>query len=372
MIGSDHLSVRLALPGLLNAAGHGAMPAPYSHTEGRLLPYDAEAAPVQRCLRAAVTAAQGEPSLAPWLGPAEQHAYGSITAAALDKVFEHLHAAHDALARVVGRRQPSPAGLDPAGGNPPESGKRLQAAIPRYDTLAACAPSAYQANAARHGIQSEAALRLTEELRGASLGFRPATQGQLQEKLGRQAAALVVDIRHLRALLEGHRKRAIRDFWRRQAQDIAEMESRARGHRGRGPGPIGPVECAGPQHPNAPHRGPQRDVRGPRLLAGTVRQTPGGPPRFPGGPRPPRASGPRGGLDPGPAVIHAGPAVCVGQGRWQGAGPNHVEASFIKALPAPVQWLPVQPYRAILRGAPPPMHWRHAHIWLSPKVPGSA
>ena len=53
-------------------------------------------------------------------------------------------------------------------------------------------------------------------------------------------------------------------------------------------------------------------------------------------------------------------------------GPNHVEARFIKALPAPVQWLLVQSHRAILRGAPPPMHWRDAHIWLTPKVPGPA
>ena len=49
-----------------------------------------------------------------------------------------------------------------------------------------------------------------------------------------------------------------------------------------------------------------------------------------------------------------------------------MEARFIKALLAPVQWLLVHSYRAILRGAPPPMHWRDAHIWLSPKVPGSA
>ena len=143
VVGSDHLPVRLALPGLLNAAGHATMPSPYSHTEGRLFPYDAEAAPVQCCLWAAVTAAQDEPSLAPRLGPAEQQAYGSMPTAAVDKVFEHLHAAHDALARVVGRRQPSPAGTDPAGGDPPESGTRLQAAILCYDTLAACAPAAY-------------------------------------------------------------------------------------------------------------------------------------------------------------------------------------------------------------------------------------
>ena len=176
VVWSDHLPVRLALSGLLNAAGHKTMPTPYSHMEGRLLPYDTEAAPVQRCLWAAVTAAQDDPSLAPWLGAAEQQAYGSMPAAALDKVFEHLHAAHDALARVVGCRKPSPAGTDPAGGDTPESGKGLQAAILRYDTLAACAPAAYQADAAQHGIRSEAALRLTEELRGASPGFRLATQ----------------------------------------------------------------------------------------------------------------------------------------------------------------------------------------------------
>ena len=53
-------------------------------------------------------------------------------------------------------------------------------------------------------------------------------------------------------------------------------------------------------------------------------------------------------------------------------GPNLVEARFIKALPAPVQWLLVNSYRAILPGAPPPVHWRDTHVWLSPEVPGSA
>ena len=53
-------------------------------------------------------------------------------------------------------------------------------------------------------------------------------------------------------------------------------------------------------------------------------------------------------------------------------GPSNVEARFIKALPAPVQWLLVYSHPALLRGAPPPMHWRDAHIWLSFKVPGSA
>ena len=229
MIGSDHLSVCLALLGFLNAAGRATMPNPYSHTEGRLLPYDAEAAPVQHCLWAAVTAAQDEPSLAPWLGPAEQHAYGSMPAAAVDKVFEHLHAAHDALARVVGRPQPSLAGTEPVGMDPLESGKRLQAAVLRYDTLAACVPAAYQADATWHGIRSEAALRLAEEPRGASPGFRPATQGQQQEELERQGAALEEDIRQLRALLAADRKRVIKDFGRRNAPDIAQRWIAVRG-----------------------------------------------------------------------------------------------------------------------------------------------
>ena len=230
----------LALPGLLSAAGRAAVPTPYSHMEGRLLPYDAEATPVQHCLWAAVTAAQDEPSVAPWLGPAEQHAYGSMPAAAVDKVFEHLHAAHDALARVVGRRQQSPAGTDPAEGDPPESGKRLQAAVVRYDPLAACARAAYQADAARHGILSEAALRLAEELRGASPGFRPTTQGQLQEELKRQVAALEEDIRQLRALPAADRKRAIKDFWRRHAPDIAQRWKAVQGAMEvEAPGPSG-------------------------------------------------------------------------------------------------------------------------------------
>ena len=57
VIRSDHLPVCLGLLGLLDAAGHAAVPIPYSHTEGRLLCYDAEAALVQRCLWGAVTAA---------------------------------------------------------------------------------------------------------------------------------------------------------------------------------------------------------------------------------------------------------------------------------------------------------------------------
>ena len=71
VVGSDYLPVRLALPGLLDAAGHAAVPTLDSHRGGRLLPYDSEAPSLQRCLSAEVTAAQEHPSKAPWLGPAE-------------------------------------------------------------------------------------------------------------------------------------------------------------------------------------------------------------------------------------------------------------------------------------------------------------
>ena len=60
-------------------------------------------------------------------------------------------------------------------------------------------------------------------------GFRPATQGQLQEDLERQATTLEEDIRHLPALLAADRKRAIKDFWRRHAQDIAQRWTAERG-----------------------------------------------------------------------------------------------------------------------------------------------
>ena len=205
------------------------------------------------------TAGHDEPSLASWLGPAEQHTYRSMPmpAVAVEKIFEHLHAVHDALAGVVGRRQPSPGGSDPMGGDPPKSRKQLVAAFLWYDTLAACAPAAYQVNPARHGVHSEAALPLMETYRGASPAFRPATQGQLQEELERQAAALEEDIRHLRALLPADRKRAIKDFWRHHAQDIVQ---RWRGVRGatemEAPRQSGLWNAWVPKNPNAPDEGP--------------------------------------------------------------------------------------------------------------------
>ena len=373
VVGSDHLPVRLALPGLLNAAGHATMPTPYSHTEGRLLPYDAEAAPVRRCLWAAVTAEQDEPSLVPCLGPAEQQAYGSMPTAAVAKVFEHLHAAHDALARVVGRRQPSSAETDPAGGDPPESGKRLQAAILRYDTLAACAPAAYEADAARHGIRFDAVLRLTEELWGASPGFHPATQGQLQEEVERQAAALEEDIRQLRTLLAADRKRAFKDFWRRHAQDIAQRWKAVRGAIVvEAPGPSGLWNVRVPNTQTLLTEAhdvmfavrafwrelyDKRPVDLPGFQAVLSRHVP----RVPDG-----------AWAQVQQYSMQDLQSALDKANGKAPGPNHVEARFIKALPAPVQWLLVHSYLAILRRAPPPMHWRDTQVWLSPKVPGSA
>ena len=373
VIGSDHFPVRLALPGLLNAAGRAAMPTPYSHTEGRLLPYNAEAGPVQHCLWAAVTAAQDEPSLAPWLGSAEKHAYGSMPAAAVDKVFEHLHAAHDALARVVGRPQPSQAGTDQAEGDPPESGKRLQAAVLRYDTLAACAPAAYQADAARHGIRSEAALRLVEELRGAWPGFRPTTLGQLQEELERQAAALEEDIRQLRALLAADRKRAIKDFWRRHAPDIAQRWKAVPGTiKLEAPGPSGLWNVRVPNTQTLLMEAQDVMFAVRAFWRELYEKRPMGLPGFQAvlGRHVPRV--PDGAWTQVQQYPMQDLQSALDKPDGKGPGPNHVEARFIKALPAPVQWLLVHSYRAILRGAPPPMHWRDAHIWISPKVPGSA
>ena len=373
MIRSDHLLVCLALPGLLNAAGHAAMPAPYSHTEGRLLPYEAEATPVQRCLWAAVTAAQDEPSLAPWLGAAEQQAYGSMSPAAVDKVFEHLHAGHDALARVVGRRQPSLSGSDPTGGDPPESGKRLQAAILRYDALVACAPAAYQANAAGHGIHPEAGLRLTEELRGASLGFRPATEGQLQKELERQAATLEEDIRHLRALLAADRKRAIKDFWRRHAQDIAQRWRAVQGAiEVEVPGPSGLWNVRVPNAQTLLKEAHDVMFAVRAFWAELYDKGPVDLPGFQAVPGRHRPRVPEGAWAQVQQYSLQDLQSALDKADGKAPGPNHVEVHFIKALPAPVRWLLVQSRGAILRGAPPPMHWRDAHGWLSPKVLGSA
>ena len=314
-----------------------------------------------------------EPSLAPWLGPAEQHAYGFMPAAAVDKVFEHLRAAHDALARVVGRRQPSPAGTDPAEGDPPESGKRLQAAVLRYDTLAACAPAAYQAHAARHDIRSEAALPLADELRGASPGFHPTTQGQLREELERQAAPLEEDIRQLRALLAADPKRAIKDLWRRHAPDIAQRWKAVReAIEVEAPGPSGLWNVRVPNTQTLLTEAHDVMFAGRAFWQELYDKPPVDLPGFQAvlGRHVPRV--PDGAWTRAQQYSMQDLQSALDKADGKAPGPNHVEARFIKALPGPVKWLLVHSYRAILRGALPPMHWRDAHIWLSPKMPGSA
>ena len=265
---------------------------------------------------------------------------------------------------MLGRQQPSPAGTDPAGWDPLESGKRL---------LAACAPAAYQADAARHRIRSEAALRLTEELWGASSGFRPATQGQLQEELERQAAALEEDIPQLSALLAADRKRAIQDFWRRHAPDIAQRWKAVRGAIE--VGASGPSGLWNVRDPNTQtllteaydvmfavrafwwELYDKRPVDLPGFQAVLSRNIP---------------RVPYGAWAQVQQYTMQNIQSALDKADGKAPGPNHVEARFIKALPAPVQCPLVNSYRAILRGAPPPMHLRDAHIWLSPKVPGSA
>ena len=222
-------------------------------------------------------------------------------------------------------------------------------------------------------MRSEAALRLAEELRSSSSGFRPATQGQLQEELERQAAALEEDIRQLRALLAADRKRAIKDFWRRHAPDIAQRWKAVRGAievEARGPSGLWKVRVPNTQTLLTEAHDVMFAVRAFRRDLNDKRP-----------------------VDvPGFQAVLSRHVLRVPDGAWaqvqrysmqdlqsaldkangKAPGSNHVEARFIKALPAPVQWLLVHSYRAILRGAPPPMHWRDAHIWHSPKVPGSA
>ena len=190
-----------------------------------------------------------------------------MPAGAKDTVFEHPHTAQKFLAHVVGRQHPSLAGLDPSQKVTPESRKQLQPAIFWYDALAACAPAAYQMNAAQQGIRSEAALWLAEAVLDAWPGFHPTTQGELQEELERPTAALEEEICQLRALLAANCKRAIKDFWRCNTKDIVQRWKAVWGAINMEAPGVGPVECEGPEHPNALDGCPQRNGRGPRLLA---------------------------------------------------------------------------------------------------------
>ena len=212
-----------------------------------------------------------------------------------------------------------------------------------------------------------------EELRGASPGFRPTTQGQLQEELERQAAALEEDTRQLRALLAADHKCAIKDFWRRHAPDIAQRWKAVPGAiEVEAPGPSGLWNVRVPNTQTLLTEAhdvmfavrafwrelyDKRPVDLPGFQAVLGRHVP----RIPDG-----------AWTQVQQYSMQDLQSALDKADGKAPGPNHVEARFIKALPAPVQWLLVHSHRAILRGAPPPMHWRDAHIWPSPKVPGSA
>ena len=195
----------------------------------------------------------------------------------------------------------------------------------------------------------------------------------MQEELERQAAAIEEDIRHLRAPLAADQNRAIKDFWRRHAQDIAQLWKAMPGAR--------EVEAPGPSDLwNVPLPTTQTLLTEAHDVMFAVRafwrelydKRPLDLPGFQ--------------LVLGRHVLLVPEGACtqiqqysmqdlqsaLDKADGKAPGPYHVEACFIKALPAPVQWLLVHSYRAILRGPLAPMHWRDAHISLSPKVPGSA
>ena len=231
----------------------------------------------------------------------------------------------------------------------------------------------YQADAARHGIRSEAALRLAEKLGGGSPGLCPTTQGQLQEELGRQAAALEEDIRQLRALLAADRKRAIKDFWRRYAPYIAQRWKALRGAiEVEAPGPSGLWNVRVPNSQTLLTEAHDVMFAVRAFWRELYDKRPVDLPGFQAvlGRHVPRV--PDGAWTQVQQYSMQDLQSALDEPNGKAPGPNHVEARYIKALPAAVQWLLVHSYRAILRGAPLPMHWRDAHIWLSPKVPVSA
>ena len=210
MVGSDHLPVPLALRGLLNAAGHGAMPSCYSHMEGCLLPYDAEARPSNAACGQGSPPRRMSPPWRPGWAPRSSTPTGPCPRP------QWTRCSNTSTQRMTPWHTWWDTGSRPRRGRTWREGTPLRAGI--GSRRRSSATTSWQR-----------ALRLTEVLRGASPMFRPATQGQLKEELARQAVALEEDIRHLRALLAADGKSAIKDFWRRHAQDIAQRWRALRG-----------------------------------------------------------------------------------------------------------------------------------------------
>ena len=196
-------------------------------------------------------------------------------------------------------------------------------------------------------------------LQGASPGFCLATQSQLQVELERQAAALEEEICQLRAVLAADHKPALKYFWRRPAQDIAQWWKAVRGGMEvEAPGPSGLWNLrvtntltllTEAHNVNSVVRTFWRELYDKR------------PPDLPGfqavlGRRVPRV--PEEAWAQVQQYSMQDLRSTLEKADGKAPGPTHVEARFIKALPAPVQWLLVQSYRAILSGAQAPMHWR--------------
>ena len=289
VIGSDNLPVSPAVPGLLDAAGHAALPTPYSHTEGRLLPHDVKAAPVKRCLWAAVTAAQDAPSLAPWLGPAEQHTYGSMPAAAVNK------RSNTSTRRMTPWRARS-------GADKPPQRDQMRREVPPVRAGSGCRRRSSAMTPWR-----SARRRLTRQTQPGMASCPRQRSNPRRSYAVHRPGSVQPHRASYRRNWRGKQPPSSRTsatctrFWLLTASAPSETSGAATPRTW----PSGGRPCeepsrwrlrarqaserAGLQQPNAPHSGPRRDVRGSRLLAGTVQKAPGGPSRLPGGPRPPRA-----------------------------------------------------------------------------------
>ena len=204
-----------------------------------------------------------------------------------------------------------------------------------------------------------------------SPGFRPTTQGQLQEELERQAAALEEDIRQLRALLAADRKRAIKDFWRRHAPDIAQRWKAVRGAiEVEAPGSSGLWNVRVPNDQTLLTEAHDVMFAVRAFWRELYDKRPVDLPGFQAvlGRHVPRV--PEGAWTQVQQYSMQDLKSALDKADGKAPGPNHVEARFVKDLPAPVQWLLVHSYRAILRGAPPPMHWRDAPHLAQPQGTG--
>ena len=202
-----------------------------------------------------------------------------------------------------------------------------------------------------NGIHSEAALQLTEALRVASPGFaQPRRAIYRRSCSGKRTSASC-------ALLAADCKRAIKDFWRRHTEDIPDQWVAVRGAIGPGaPGLLGlwSVRVPSTQTLLTEAHGVMFAVCD--FWRELYFKSPVDVPGFQAvlGRHVPRVS--EGAwAELGQYPMH-NLRSALDKEDGKATDPDHVEACFIKSLPAPVQWLLVHSYPAILPGVPPPMH----------------